>query len=299
MFPPQLLLALAADTTAANLDAWVPRRMAELNVPGIAVAFASRGKPGWTWTHGVTNVLTRQPVDEGTRWTLGALGSRGDLRTGRPRPDDSVASAHAAIAALLPPGLIILGVWAGIAWVALVPVSLLVRKRWRFGRWQEVLALVVAAPVAWIYLRRLGGPVLASYFTTAALAVSLIPFMLAALIWNRSRLMAFAPLAGMLALVWIVRAAVVPMPRSFGQTDPTMSVAEMHQLALVALNSDSLGRTALGLRPEGSRWVGRDTGRGAGALFMVIPDRNIGVVAASNAGGSAVLLRTVAEAVLR
>jgi hypothetical protein len=294
MFPVPLLLFLGADSLAIDLDSWVPRRMALHRVPGLAVTMVARDAPAWTWTHGVENVLTRRAVGPATRWPLG---TRVDRSAAVP-PEGGLASAHASLAVVLPPGLIILGVLGGIAWVVLVPVSLAARKRWRFGRWHEVVAVLLAAPVAWVYLRRLGGPVLASYFTAMALAGTLLPLLAASLAWTKSRLGALVLLSGAAGLIWSVRALVVPIPAAFGGGG-AMDIAALRELSTRALDGDSTAIASLGLQQENGRWVARQNSRGSTALFVIVPDRRVGVVAVANVGGSEELLRTVAEAVLR
>lgn len=294
LFPLPYLLLIGADTTAANLDAWVPRRMAELHVPGIAVGFVARGTRGWIWTHGVENVLTRRALGPGTRWPLG-------IRVEPPAMSEregALASAHASLAAVLPPGLIILGVLAGIAWGILVPVSLAARKRWRFGRWHEVLAVSLAAPLAWLYLRRLGGPVVASYFTAMSVGSVLLPLLAASLAWTKSRLGALAILAGAAALIWSVRAFVVPIPAASGGGGAT-DLATLQELSTRAIDGDSTAIADLELQQEGGRWIARQDSRGSSALFIIMPDRGVGVVAVANAGEAEELLAAVVEAVLR
>lgn len=297
MFPVPLLLFVGADSLAIDLDSWLPQRMAAWRVPGIAVTVATRGAPGWTWAHGVENVLTRRAVTSTTRWPVGEWAdTAGESR--EPARHDSIAAPHASLAAILPAGLIILGVLSPVVWLVLVPASWWVRKRWRFGRWHEVLAVLIAAPMAWAYLRRLGGPVLATYFTTMALGALLLPLLAASLAWKRSRLGALALLVGTAALLWSVRAVVVPMPAGFGGHG-AIDQAGLHGLAARALDADSAGRTSLGLHQDGSRWVARRGTRGATALIVVVPERRMSIVVVANGDGSEDVLGEVAEAVAR
>lgn len=294
MFPVPLLLCLGADSLAIDLDSWVPRRMAQHRIPGLAVTFMARDAPAWTWTHGVANVLTRRGLGPKTRWPLGIR-----MEAQAPTPhESSLASAHASLAAVLPPGLIILGVLAGIAWLILVPVSLATRKRWRFGRWHEVLAVSFAAPLAWFYLRRLGGPVVASYFIAMSAAAVLLPLLAASIAWTKSRPGALAILAGTVALIWSVRAFVVPIPAASGGT-AAMDLATLRALSTRALDGDSTAIAALGLRQEGGRWIARQHNRGSSALFIMVPDRGVTVAAVANAGEAEELLGAVVEAALR
>jgi len=294
MFPLQLLFALTTDSLTIDLASWVPRRMAEHRVPGAAVTVVTPNGPAWTWTYGVENVLTRRPVGPKTRWPLGT----GVDGPGAAPLGAGLAASHARLTALLPPGLIILGVFAAVAWVLLIPVSASVRKRWRFGRWHEVLAVVLAAPFAWLYLRRLGGPVLATYFTVMALSCSLLPLLAAALTWPRSRIAATVLLPAAALLAWSARNLVVPMPAAFSGRGAIDLVA-LGDLSTRALAGDSAAIAGLGLQWEGDRRVARQNGRGSAAIIVIIPERRIGVVAVANAGGSEDLLREVTEAVLR
>ena len=290
MFPVQLLFALAADTATVDLDAWLPRRTATLHVAGIGVAVVSSDGVSWRWHHGVESVLTRTPVGGHTVWPSRSLGRR------QPR----TASPHATLGAVLSPGLIVMGVWSALCWVLLIPASGLLRKNWRFGRWHEILSLLLAAPVAWLFLDRIAGRVLASYFTVVAGITLLLPFALAALAWRKSRLAAVAVIAVAALLTWKARELIIPLPSRFDAgTAAGATLDELEQTALRALRSDSLERSSLGFALEGGDWIAHDKSRGAETLLVLLPERGMAVVTASNTGETTSLLREVVDSIAR
>ena len=283
MFPAPLLLFLLADTTATSLDSWVPHRMAQLRIPAVAVAVVSAGSATWTWSQGVENVLTRRAVSDRTVWRVSAAG---DLPV--------TATSHASAAAILSPGLIVLAVWGVVAWILLIPVGLLIRRRWRFGRWHEVLAVLLGAVATWLHLNRLGGTVLASYLTALSAGVVVVPLLASALVWRKSKALSLVVAVAASGLVWSARNALLPMP-AFRAADHGATVARLAELARAALAS----RSETDFIAEGDRWIRADSSRGAEAFFALIPKRDLAVVVVSNAGNSGGLLREIVDSVAR
>jgi hypothetical protein len=204
------------------------------------------------------------------------------------------AASHASVSAILSPGLVVLAVWSVVAWVLLIPVSRLFRKRWRFGRWHEVLAVLLGAAVTWLHLYRLGGTVLASWLTALSAGVVVAPLLAAALVWRKSKVLSLVVVGAAAALVWTTRNAVLPMP-VFRASDRGATVAGLADLARRALVS----RTETDFIVEGDRWTRADSSRGAEAFFALIPERDIAVVVVSNAGNSGSLLREIVDSVAR
>lgn len=290
MFLAPLFLVLAADTLTVDLDAWVPRRMVEVHVTAVAVAVTSQGEHRRTWSAGVENVFTRKRVSDGTAWPVRGFGS----------PQSRTASPHARIGAVLPPGLIAVGVLAALSWLLLIPLSVVLRRAWRFGRWHEVLAICIAVPVTWLFLRRVSGTVLASYFTAIATGVTLVPVLLGAAAWRRSRLAALVPLLAAGVLVAVVRDLVVPLPsRIEGNSAIGATLDELESLATRALDADSTTRASLAFRFDGDRWIARDRNRGAEAILVLLPQRDLSVVAVSNTGRSSALLQEIVDSIAR
>ena len=287
MFLTASFVLLLADTSATALDSWVPRRMAQLRIPAVAVAVTAPNHSAWTWSSGVESVLTRRPVTDKTVWPVSAAAADAAHVS---------ASPHASLAAILPPSLIVFSVWGVVLWVLLIPLSLLVRKRWRFGRWHEILAVLLAAPITWIYLRRLGGPVLASWLTATGGATLLIPLFLAALAWGKSRVASLVILAAYVTLVWSARHTVLPIPR-FGASDAGATTTALRDYLASALQSDSLELTRRGFTLDGGRWTRDDSGRGATTLFVLVPASGTGVVAVANAGVSETLLKEIVDSI--
>ena len=289
MFPVPLLLALAADTVAVDLDSWVPGRMAALHVAAVSVAVVA-GDEHWRWFRGVENVLTRARVSEATIWPARTLGTS----------QAGAAASHAPLGQVLAPGLIVVGVWSALCWMLLVPVAMMVRKSWRFGRWHEVLALIVAAPIAWLYLRRAAGPVMASYFIGLAGGALLLPIAIAALRWRKSRIGAITIVAAASIIAWQARRLVVPLPSVVdGHAAAGGTLDDLERTAVRALRADSLQRTRLGFAIAGDRWIAHDRSRGAETFFVLLPERETAIVAASNTGGTTGLLRQILDSITR
>jgi len=287
MFPAPLLVLLLADTTAASLDSWLPERMAQLRIPAVAVAVITNGSTSWTWSRGVENVLTRRAVSERTVWPGGEAGDLG-----------VTAAPHARVSAILSPGLIVLAVWSALAWVLLIPVSLLFRKRWRFGRWHEVLAVLLGAGITWAHLNQLGGTVLASYLTALPAGMVVVPLLVAALAWPKSKALSLIVLVSASALAWSARDATLPMP-AFRAPDHGATVEGLAHLARSALQGDLASRSGAGFVLEGTRWTRADKSRGAEALFVLLPQPGSAVVVVSNAGNTGSLLREIVDSVAR
>jgi len=284
MFLAQLLFVLAADTLTLELDAWVPMRMASTHVPAVGVALVSEAGAR-EWFHGVRNILTRTRVGHETSWPVRAFS------TSR----SEVATPHSRIGVVLKPGLVVLGVWSALAWVVLIAVSALTRHEWRFGRWHEVLAITLAVPLTWIFLRR-AGPVMATYFTASATAMLLVPTALAAISWRKSRIRAVAILLAAGLAAWSIRGLAMPLPSNFDGGSPEgASLGQLQQAALHALHADSLERTRMGFTPVGGHWVAHDRSRGAEALLVLLPSRDMGVIAVSNSGEAARLLEEIVD----
>lgn len=287
MVPALLLVLLLADTTATSLDSWVPQRMAQLRIPAVAVAVVTNGSTNWTWSRGVENVLTRRAVSERTVWPVSETG---DLRV--------TAAPHARVSAILSPGLTVLAVWSAVAWVLLVPVSLLFRRRWRFGRGHEVLAVLLGAALTWAHLDRLGGNTLASYLTALSAGVVVVPLLVAALAWPKSKPLSLIVVVVASALAWSARNALLPMP-AFRSPDHGATVGGLARLARSALQGDFASRSATDFILEGSRWTRADKSRGAEAFFVLLPQRGSAVVVVSNAGNTGSLLREIVDSVAR
>lgn len=290
MFPFQLLMALAADTLSVDLDSWVPRRMAAMHAVAVGVTVVSEREPRSEWHHGVSNVLTRTPVADNTAWPVRAFSST----------TVSVASPHSQLGVALLPGLIMLGVWAAVGWILLVPVSALFRHEWRFGRWHEILAVLLAVPVTWIFLRRAAGPVMATYFTSLSAAILLVPLGFAASTWRKSRLAAMAMVTIAAILAWNARSLPVPLPSNFDGGPPEgATFGDLERAALRALRADSLERTRMGFTLEGDRWTAHDRSRGAEALLVLLPSREMGVIVVSNTGETTGLLEEIVDSIVR
>ncbi len=252
---------------------------------------------------------------------------------GEPRTPGPVAAPHTSLNQLLPPGGIMLGFTSIGAWVLLVPLSWLARRRWRFGRWHEVLAVVVAAPVAWALLARLGGAVMATYFTALTAALALVPLVAAVAVTRLARrasrgarfLLATLVLAGAAAGVWAARAQPLPLPLWYGREGnaaaslrTTMPDLARFVEALVApaevdpavagllgrrsVQSDSAEWWGLGIRVTGPEQAPvlshRGSTPGAQALLVAIPSRRVGLVIAANAGHGDDLVFALAERLL-
>ena len=290
MFLAQLLFTLAIDTLASDLDAWVPRRMAEAHAAAIGVAVVSEAGEGWTWQEGVENSLTRTRVDDDTSWPVRAFSFT----------SSRVATPHSRVGVVIAPGLIVLGVWAALCWVLLIPVSALLHHAWRFGRWHEVLAILLAVPLTWFFLRRFAGPVMATYFTTAASALLLAPAALAAMAWRRSRMTALALVLMSGFAVWSTRGLAVPLPSGFdGAPLEGATLGQLQQAALRALGADSVRRAAMGFVPDGRRWISHDRSRGAEALLVLLPSKEMGVIVVSNSGETTRLLQEIVDSIAR
>jgi hypothetical protein len=284
MFLVPLLFVLAADTLTLELDAWVPKRMASAHVAAVGVALVSEGGAR-EWYHGVQNVLTRTPVGRETSWPVRAFGSS----------RSEVATPHSRVGVVLSPGLVVLGVLSALCWLALIPVSAVTRQEWRFGRWHEVLAIVLAIPFTWIFLRR-GGPVMATYFTATATTMLLVPLALAAISWRKSRIRAIAILLAAGLAAWSIRGLAAPLPSNFdGGPAEGASLGQLQRAALKALHADSLERTELGFTPLGGRWIAHDRSRGAETLLVLLPSRDLGVIAVSNSGETTRLLEEIVD----
>jgi hypothetical protein len=201
---------------------------------------------------------------------------------------------------VLLPGLIALGVWTALGWVLLIPVSALTRHEWRFGRWHEVLAILLAVPLTWIFLRRLAGPVMATYFTATASAMLLLPSALAAITWRKSRISAIAILIAAGLTAWATRGLAAPLPSNFdGGPSEGASLNQLQQAALHALQADSLERAGMGFTPIGDHWIADDRSRGAEALLVLLPSRGMGVIVVSNSGETTRLLEEIADSLMR
>ena len=288
MFLAQLLFALTADTLAVDLDAWVPRRMGEAHAVAIGVAVVSAG--AWEWHYGVENVLSRTPVGENTAWPVRIFSSSAV----------SVAVPHSALGLALQPGLISLGVWSALAWILLIPLSGLIRHEWRFGRWHEVLAILLAVPVTWIFLRRIAGPVMATYLAAIAAAQILIPFGLAALAWRKSRFTAMAILVLAAAATWTGRHLPIPLPSNLDGGPPEgATLSDLRNAMARALPADSLDRAGMGFDLENGRWIAHDRSRGAEALLVLLPAREMGVIVVSNTGETTGLLEEIVDSIAR
>lgn len=290
MFPFQLLLALATDTLSVNFDAWVPMRMRQAHAAAVGIAVVTHDVGRTEWYHGVENVLTRRRVNGKTAWPIRAFSTAS--------PD--VASPHSRIGLVLRPGLTVLGVWTALAWVLLIPVSALLRQTWRLGRWHEVVAILLSLPLAWIFLRRLTGPVMATYFSAIAAAVLLTPATLAAIAWKRSRIIAAAIAIAFGLAAWSARTLAAPLPSSFDGGPPEgATLGQLRAAALRALEADSLQRIGMGFAPDGDRWIVHDRSRGAEALLVLIPARNLGVIVVSNSGETTELLEEIVDSIAR
>ncbi|HEX9893208.1 MAG TPA: serine hydrolase domain-containing protein [Gemmatimonadales bacterium] len=440
MLPIILVCLTAADTVAPDLS-WVRARMAELRVPGLAVAVVVDGKVAWTRAFGVANRLTRDPAQESTVWPVASLGkpvtayaalrlvqagrleldaplvqhrpapaflprdSSRDAITlrhllthtsglsnylrdrtrrlrftpgeryqysgvgfmylqqvleqttgqsfdsamaglvfdplempsawfGRPRIGGAAATVHAALAQVLPPGGIMLGISAIGAWILLIPVCAITRRRWRFGLWHEIMAVLVAAPVAWWLLARLGGSVMALYFTAIAALAYLGPLLVAAAVFAALRR---ASLALRLAAVGLVvaigagalfagRAQPVPLPTWYsaeGNAAASLrsSIGDLARFAAELVDPALLDSTTTGLlrsravRADSGLWWGlgiavsgpeseprlihRGSNPGVAALLVAVPSQRAAVVVVANAGHAAPLVQEVAERVLQ
>ena len=288
MFLAQLLLLLAADTLTLDLGAWVPKRMASAHVPAVGVVFVSEDGAR-QWYHGVQNVLTRTRVGDETSWPVRAFS------TSR----SEVATPHSRVGLVLKPGLVVLGVWSALGWVVLIAVSALTRNEWRFGRWHEVLAITLAIPLTWVFLRR-AGPVMATYFTASATTMLLVPSALAAISWRKSRMRAIAILLAAGLAGWSTRGLAAPLPSNFDGGPPEgASLGQLQQAALQALHADSLKRTGMGFPPVGRRWIAHDRSRGAEALLVLLPSRDMGVIVVSNSGEATRLLEEIVDSLSR
>lgn len=290
MFPLQLFLLLSLDSLSGPLDRWVPQRMATLHVAALGVSVLSAGKPPTRWTHGVENVLTRTAASPATIWPLRELGTA----------QSHVASPHARVAVILAPGLIVLGVMSTLSWLLLTLVSTLTRRHWRFGRWHEVMSVVLGAPLAWLYLRHAAGPMLATWFTAIAGTLLVVASALAAVAWRKSRLSALVVLAAVVLLVSLARNLVLPLPAKLdGAGAAGATLGQLETLVITGLAGDSTVRAGLGFEPKSDRWVARDRSRGAEASLILLPTRGMGVIVVSNTGASAVLLDEIVDSVAR
>jgi CubicO group peptidase (beta-lactamase class C family) len=62
------------DQIIADLERYVPARMAETGVPGVSIALVRDGAVAWARGWGIANVLTRAPVDERTVFSAASNG---------------------------------------------------------------------------------------------------------------------------------------------------------------------------------------------------------------------------------
>ena len=290
MFPLQLFLLLSLDSLPVSFDRWVPQRMAALHVAALGVSVLATGKAPARWVHGVENVLTRTGVSPATIWPLRELGT----------PQSQVASPHARVAVILPPGLIVLGVMSTLSWLLLTLVSTVTRRRWRFGRWHEVLSVILAAPLAWVYLRHAAGPILATWFTAIAGILLAVAFALAAVTLRKSRLSTLVVLAAFVLLVSLARNLALPLPAKLAGASATgATLGQLESLVISGLAGDSTLRAGLGFAPQNDRWVASDRSRGAGASLVLLPARGMGVIVVSNTGEAEVLLNEIVDSVAR
>jgi hypothetical protein len=194
----------------------------------------------------------------------------------------------------------VVGVLTGLSWLLLIPLSIVLCRAWRFGRWHEVLAICIAVPVTGLFLRRVSGTVLASYFTAIAAGITLVPVLLAAAAWRRSRLAALVPLLAAGVLASLARDLVVPLPSKVEGNSPIgATLGDLESLAARALDADSITRASLAFRLDGDRWIARDRNRGAEAILVLLPQRKLSVVAVSNTGRSSALLQEVVDSITR
>ncbi|HKP29754.1 MAG TPA: hypothetical protein VJU15_10130, partial [Gemmatimonadales bacterium] len=141
---------------------------------------------------------------------------------------------------------------------------------------------------------------MATWFTATASALLLFPFALAAIAWKRSRLTAVALVLATGLIAWSARGLAVPLPSNFDGGPPEgATLGQLERAAFRALRADSLQRSGMGFTPDGARWIARDRSRGAEALLVLLPSRDIGVIVVSNSGETTGLLEEIVDSIAR
>jgi CubicO group peptidase (beta-lactamase class C family) len=70
---PPLRLSEPVDAVVADLEAYIPQRLREANVPGLSIALIRDGQIAWTEGFGVANTLTRKPVTSETAFEVASI----------------------------------------------------------------------------------------------------------------------------------------------------------------------------------------------------------------------------------